>query len=273
MAVAGDKASRFGSADSDIRINKPVLLKAAFPRFMAVGDSAFFGSVITNQLKAPGAAVVTIRSLDPGVLEFRGETRKSVDVTAGGSAEVRFEASGKAIGRARVQMSVLLREEGDAFEEVVPVEVLVSPETVAAYGEARPDAKETITMPSDVVPGFGGLRLELSSTAMVGLGEGAQYLIDYPYGCAEQRSSRTLALMLSADLGDAFKLPGVNPADLKKRAQASVSELPKFQCPDGAFAFWPGSCQLTSPFLSSYVLHVLQTARAMSYEVPPEVLD
>src|SRR5262249_44252617 len=92
-------------------------------------------------------------------------------------------------------------------------------------------------------------------------------------GCAEQRSSRTLALMLSADLGDAFKLPDVNPADLKKRAQASVSELPKFQCPDGAFAFWPGSCQLTSPFLSSYVLHVLQTARAMSYEVPPEVLD
>jgi uncharacterized protein YfaS (alpha-2-macroglobulin family) len=273
MAVAGDRTSRFGAADSDIRINKPVLLKAAFPRFMAVGDSAFFGSVITNQLKEAGAAVVTMRSLDPGVLELRGEARKSVDMAAGGSAEVRFEAIGKAIGRARVQMSVRLRDEGDAFEDVVPVEVLVSPETVAAYGEARPDAREQIAMPSGAVPGFGGLRVELASTAMVGLGEGAQYLIDYPYGCAEQRSSRTLALLLSADLGEAFKLPGVKPADLKKTVQASVAELPRFQCPNGAFAYWPGACNLTSPVLTAYVLHVLQTARAMSYDVTSDVLD
>ena len=35
MAVAADKASRFGSGDSEIRINKPVTLKPAFPRFLA----------------------------------------------------------------------------------------------------------------------------------------------------------------------------------------------------------------------------------------------
>src|SRR5207248_5178918 len=115
MAVAGDKLSRFGSADNEIRINKPVLLRAAYPRFLAVGDSAFFGSVIANQLKDGGTAVATIRSLDPAVLEIRGEARKTVDVAAGGSAEVRFDAFGKSIGRARVQMSVRLREESDAF--------------------------------------------------------------------------------------------------------------------------------------------------------------
>ena len=51
MAVSGDKLSRFGAGESEIRINKPVLLRAAFPRFLALGDTAFFGSVITNQLK------------------------------------------------------------------------------------------------------------------------------------------------------------------------------------------------------------------------------
>src|SRR5262249_17401062 len=155
-------------------------LRAAYPRFLAVGDTAFFGSVVTSQLKEPGSAVVTIRSLDPAVLEIRGEPRKTIDVAAGGSAEVRFDAVGKAIGGARVQMSVKLRDEEDAFEDVVPVEVLVSPETVAAYGEARPDAREQFTMPEGMVPGFGGLRVQLASTAMVGLGEGAQYLLDYP---------------------------------------------------------------------------------------------
>ena len=40
MAVAGDRQSRFGSGDSEIRINKPVTLKPTFPRFLAVGDKA-----------------------------------------------------------------------------------------------------------------------------------------------------------------------------------------------------------------------------------------
>ena len=86
-------------------------------------------------------------------------------------------------------MTVKLANETDAFEDVIPVEVLVSPETVAAYGEAA-DTKaiEKLTLPKDVVPGFGGLHVEMSSTAMVGLGEGARYLVEYPYGCAEQRA-------------------------------------------------------------------------------------
>jgi uncharacterized protein YfaS (alpha-2-macroglobulin family) len=46
----------------------------------------------------------------------------------------------------------------------------------------------------------------------VGLGEGASYLVDYPYGCAEQRASATLALVLAADLGDAVSLAGIEPA-------------------------------------------------------------
>ena len=63
------------------------------------------------------------------------------------------------------------------------------------------------------MPGFGGLHVELSSTAMVGLGEGARYLVEYPYGCAEQKGSRALALLLAADLGDAFTLPGIDTGE------------------------------------------------------------
>jgi Bacterial Ig-like domain len=137
-------------------------------RFLAVGDTAFFGSVINSQLKEGGTAVVTVRSLDPGVLEIKGDLLQRFAMAAGGTAEVRFNAAAKSVGRARVQMTVRLRGESDAFEEVVPVEIPSSPETVAAYGEARPDAREKLNVPTGVVPGFSGLQLELSSTAMVG---------------------------------------------------------------------------------------------------------
>src|SRR5262249_6991866 len=133
MAVSGDKASRFGSGESEIRINKPVVLKPAFPRFLVRGDKAFFGSVVTSQLKQPGTAVVTMRSLDPEILQITGDGRQTVQVDAGGSTEVRFDVVARSIGRARVQTTVRIGSESDAYEDTIPVQVTVTPESVAAY--------------------------------------------------------------------------------------------------------------------------------------------
>ena len=69
----GRRSRRRGSArgDTEVRINKPLTLKPTFPRFLAVGDKALFGAVVTSQLKAAGDATVTIDSLDPAVLHVR----------------------------------------------------------------------------------------------------------------------------------------------------------------------------------------------------------
>ncbi len=272
MAVAGDKASRFGGGEREIRTSKPVLLRAAFPRFLALGDSARFGAVLHSQLKEKGTAIVTMRSLDPAVLEVVGDAKKTVPMAAGGATEVRFDLRARTVGRARVQMSAKLLGEADAFEESLPVEVLVSPEVVAAYGQARPEAHETLELPAGVVPTFGSLHVDTASTALVGLGEGARYLVEYPYGCAEQRSSTALALALAGELGDAFRLPGIDAAKVKDVAGATFKELEGFQCEDGGFAFWKGECRTESPYLTSYVTHVLQRGQSLGHPVPPAVL-
>jgi uncharacterized protein YfaS (alpha-2-macroglobulin family) len=275
MAVAGDRESRFGSGDTEVRTNKPVTITPAFPRFLSVGDSAYFGAVVGSQLPADGTAVVSMRSLDPRVLEITGNAEQQVAVTRGGSLEVRFSGAAKAIGRARVQMSVRIGNETDAFEDVIPVEVLASPETVAAYGDTAnaTTARETVTIPTGVVPGFGGLDVEVSSTAMVGLGEGARYLVEYPYGCAEQKASTSVALILAADLGDAFSLPGMDPKSMRPVAQRTLKELEKLQCESGGFAYWPGACWTTSPYLTAYVLDVFKTATDLKYDVDRGVRD
>ena len=72
-------------------------------------------------------------------------------------------------------------------------------------------------MPAGMLPGAGGLTVELASTALVGLGESARYLDEYPYECAEQKASRALALLLSSDLGGAFTLSGIEPERVPRR--------------------------------------------------------
>jgi uncharacterized protein YfaS (alpha-2-macroglobulin family) len=270
MAVAGDRASRFGHGDAEVRVNKPLTLKPAFPRFLAVGDHAYFGAVVTSQLPEPGEARITIRSLDTGLLEFGGAAEQTVTVPAGGSIEARFQAAARAIGRARVQMTVRIGEETDAFEDAIPIEVLVSPEVIAGHGQVageRANAVETLAVPENVVSGFGGLHVELSSSAMVGLGEGARYLVEYPYGCAEQKASRALALLLAADLGDAFRLPGMETSQMRSGVQRALKELERFQCGNGGFAYWPGQCHTTSAYLTAYLLHLFKTAADLKYDV------
>jgi hypothetical protein len=273
MAVAGDKASRFGWAQNEIRINKPVLLTQAFPRFLALGDKAYFGSVVHSQLKQGGKATITIHSLDPSIVEITGEPRATVDIAPEGSAEVRFNAMARAVGNARIQMGVTLNGESDAFEDVLPVRLLTPTESVAAYGEAKPTATEKLEIPRDVVPSVGGLHVELASTAMVGLAEAAQYLIDYPYGCAEQRASAAFSLMLTSDLGEAFALPGIDAKSARATAQRTIYELYKYQCGDGGFAFWAGECHTASPYLTSYIIHVLQRGEKLKYDVSKDVLS
>lgn len=273
MAVAADRASRFGSADTEVRTNKPLTLKPAFPRFMTVGDRAYFGAVVGSQLKSSGTATVTMKSLDPGVLELLGAAQQQLPLGPAGTIEVRFEARGKSIGRARVQMTARIGNENDAFEDTIPVEVQLSPETVAAYGEtATAVATEALSLPAGALPGFGGLSVELASTALVGLSEGARYLVEYPYGCAEQRSSKARALMLAADLGEAFSLSEMTPAQMRPAAQLTLAEIERFQCENGGFSFWPGNCFTVSPYLTAYLLQTLKTGADLKYSVNRDVL-
>ena len=272
MAVAADKQSRFGWAQNEIRINKPLMLTPAFPRFLAAGDKALFGGVVHNQAKTGGPATVTIKSLDPSVIAF-AEEKSTITVPPGGSAEVRFNAEAKSLGTARVQMRVTMGRENDAFEDVIPVRLLESPETAAAYGTASPTSTETLELPKNVLPGYGGMTVELASTAMVGLSEGARYLVEYPYGCGEQKSSRTLALMLVSELGQAFELPGIDAKRGKEYAQGGLRELADFQCASGGFSFWAGECTMVSPYLTANIVHVLHRGRTLGYTVDKDVLE
>jgi uncharacterized protein YfaS (alpha-2-macroglobulin family) len=273
MAVAADTASRFGSGDAEIRVARPIVLMPALPRFLTLGDRASIGAVISNTLVKGGDATVTIRSLDPGVLEVTGVATLPLALEAAGTAPARFGAIARSVGTARVQMTVRLGGASDAFELPVPVVAPARIETSAAFGEAADRATEKLSLPAGVVPGTGGLTVELSSTALVGLGEGARYLTEYQYTCAEQKASAALALVLAADLGTAFAMGRIAPADYRARAAEHLRDLPRYQCADGGFGYWPGGCLFGDAYLTSYVLHVMHVARGHGFPPDAEVVN
>jgi uncharacterized protein YfaS (alpha-2-macroglobulin family) len=272
MAVAGDAASRFGSAGHEISAAKPLTLLPAVPRFLTKGDEASFGATVTNNSHVAGDAVIEIASLDSAALTFGAVTRRTLHLAAGVSAPVRFDATARDPGAARVRMTVAMGQDTDAFEVTLPVTIPTRLTTVAAYGDTTSSASERIALPPGARLDTGGLRIDLSSSALVGLGESARYLDEYPYECGEQKASRALALLLAADLDAAFSL-GRNAAATRASAVDAVHQLSGYQCQDGGFTLWPGLCGTTSPYLTAYILHVIQAAGRLKLPVDAYALQ
>jgi len=116
------------------------------------------------------------------------------------------------------------------------------------------------------------LTIDWASTALVGLGTGAQYLVDYPYGCAEQKTSAALAFLLAADLGNAFSLGGIDPTDYRNRATRLLQDLPRFQCGNGGFGLWPTAC-FADPYLTAYVLYVMKIGQDLGVAPDQPVIE
>lgn len=270
MAVAGDDASRFGAGEAEIRVTKPLTLLPNFPRFLSVGDAATFGATVTNLTGKAGDAVVTIKSLTSS-LAF-ASTTKTIRLDAGASQEVRFDATTGPAGSPRVQMTVKMGSDDDAFETVLPVQAFTRIETTAAFGDTDSKASQPVELPKGVALDLGGLDVSLASTALVGLTESVRYLNDYGFLCTEQRASRAIGYMLAADLGSAFAIGQTTPAAYRSQAESLLKELRNAQCEDGGFALWPGRCSTMSPYLTSYVLHVMKVGESLGITNDPVVI-
>jgi uncharacterized protein YfaS (alpha-2-macroglobulin family) len=99
------------------------------------------------------------------------------------------------------------------------------------------------------------------------------YLVRYPYECAEQRSSRVLAIAALKDVLTAFKTKDLpSPAAMEASVRADVERLTQMQNGDGGFAFWERGYS-SEPYLSAYVTMALAKAQKKGFPVSPAVLE
>ncbi|HZF40227.1 MAG TPA: hypothetical protein VE715_15480, partial [Blastocatellia bacterium] len=127
--------------------------------------------------------------------------------------------------------------------------------------------------PSDAFKQFGGLEVTTSSTQLQALTDAVIYLTQYPYECAEQISSRVLAIAALRDVLGAFDAKGLPKADdLIAAVDRDLKRLQGMQNPNGGFGFWRRDSE-TWPYLSIHVAHSLQRAKEKGFNTPPEMLE
>ena len=270
MAVVNTQGSEFGCGETDLRVNKPLLLQPSMPRFVRVGDRFEPGVVVMNTTQKAKRVRVLTRA--EGVL-FQGKDTVEFTLPAGQSREIHHRAEAQRVGTAVFTFRALSEDDRDGLQWRIPVQVSRQRETVALYESLNDtQTQEKVAIPTDVYRDAGGLEFTAASTALVGLGGGISYLFEYPYGCLEQRLSRVLPMIVAKDLVEAFKFEVLKGKDYRDVVNRMLEEIPLFQRYDGGFAYWK-NVEGTSPYVSALAAYTLVRAQQNGYAISPRVLD
>lgn len=266
MAVAATRDDSFGKGRADFRVKKALLVKPAVPRFLRVGDRFEAGVVVHDG--GGGGGKVRVAASAEG-LSLKEPSVRHVELPEAGAVLVRFPFEARAEGTAEFTFKVEGGEHADAVRIKRPVHLPVVMETVATYGDTTSTSVEGIGTLDGVLGSTGGLKVRMSSTALVGMDRAVENLVRYPYGCAEQLTSRLVPMVALGEVVDTF---GLDLEMDEKRLADTVGQLQQMQHHSGGWGYFRGAgCPY--PWLSAYVLWGLHEASERGYAVDADVLE
>jgi alpha-2-macroglobulin len=264
MAVAAGGRDHFGSGEADILTNRKLMARPALPRTIRVGDELSASVIVSSKESVGGAVSVTLKASGIGML---GEKTQTASIVPGKSVEVRFPVKATAPGTATFEFEVDASGERDRVRVTREVQLPVVLDRVAAFGETDSAEAVTLTNMDKMRSDRGDLEIHVAPSALVGVSQGVDDLLQYPYGCAEQLTSRMLPLLALHDAAKDFGLPA-NGKDIVDQA---IPKVLAAQNGDGSFGFWDDS-RSGSPWLTAYVVLALENAKKQGHYVPADAL-
>ncbi|MEO0123123.1 MAG: Ig-like domain-containing protein [candidate division WOR-3 bacterium] len=269
MLVAQTRNSEFGSAESTFVVNLPFIVSGSIPRFCRAGDKFSAGVVLHNRTNQENNASVECNIEG---LKMLGGNKKSVKLLPNTSKEVLFDFIAEKTGNAVFKFNASMGNEKDALKLSIPIKSPPFIEAVATFSSTTDSALEGIIVPDNIYEDTGGLEILLSSSVLAGMKRGIEHLLDYPYGCLEQRLSRILPLIVGEEIINQFKLAPVTGKELRDSVQKVLDEVPQYQTYSGGFLYFKESWY-PCPYLSAYTMYVLKRASDAGYKIDSKVIE
>jgi len=282
MVVAVGENNTFGYGEEKTLVTQPFIIRPVLPRFARLGDEFQAGIAVTNLTAAEGAVKVRATLSKGSVVVTDGQAvKKGILLEPGESKTILYPLQARRAGESELEFvatfhgtfdGLEVQNESDAVQITLTVQDLVATETVVAVGETRERDSQKIKIDASVRKDTGGLNLRLASSSLTNIGEGAKYLVSYPYGCLEQTVSRLLALIQLQYLSDKYQFELNSVKDIDKVIAENIQKVLLLQNHDGGFKFWPGSSE-SSAYLAPYVAYLFNQCSKFERVIEPKFID
>ena len=263
MAVVWSKKG-VGQATADVLVRDPVVVTASLPRFMSPGDQSRLLLEIVHATGPSGRMGLDVSSNGLTL----GAVPSGFDLGDKARAVFAVPVTANSVGIQTIDVA-LTTPDGKVLKKTLTIPVQINDPAVVRVSRLDLKKGQSFTFDENVFAGLvaGSAKATMAVGPIARLNTpGVLAALDaYPYGCAEQITSKALPLLYFDEVAAAMNLPGAD--NIKLRIDQSIVELLSNQGSNGAFGLW-GPSNGGDMWLDTFVTDFLSRAKSRGYTVP-----
>ena len=261
VARAIDRETRAGEGRETRTVTMPLLVRLVLPRFYVEGDEGTAAAIVHNYTGEGKTVNVALTAEGAQII---GEPRQQVSIPAEGIVRLTWGVNATGPDQARIVVSA---DGGagaqDAMETLLPV-VPSGVENVDAWaGSSEGNVAETLLLPEEALPGSAELVVTVSPSLAGPIFEALDYLVRYPYGCAEQTMDGFLPSVIVVRTLERLDADRPEPEMLDRYVNFGLQKLIRYQHDDGGWHWW--EFDESDPYISAYIVYGLKIADEAGY--------
>lgn len=275
MAVAVD-GDQYGSAQRAVTVTSPLLLEANWPRFAAPGDAFQIPVKLFNSTAEPLSVQLNLKVDGPLSVSLPPETG-DITVPPNAPVTVWLPVRANGMGTSSVSLKAIsqTKDQGTLSSESVtslPVRPGLPLHSVTRTFKAAAGTPLEISVADELEPATSTASVHISPQPAVEFLPAVDSLLEYPYGCVEQTSSRLWALLTARDILSTREDKLGRQKLLDDMLSAGIHRLWSMQTRRGGLAYWPGSPD-DYPWGTVYAAEVLAEASQQGIPVDSQFKD
>ncbi len=291
IAIAHHEGARFGHSESELLVKKPLMLEPKFTRFAHQGDRFTAQVNVQNASDKTATWEITCatgagKETQAGLVD--GTAQQTVTLAPNESTILKYPVLIQDTGGVTISFSAkpislkdaeltpdLTASLSDAVEETFvshfPMPLLRQVKAIRIAANEPLDLRGQLS--KELQTATGSIELEFATSPLVEMSSAIDYLLQYPYGCAEQTSSSMMPWFAVKNLRPYVQVfQKKTDAEVDKAIAAGVGRLLSMQRPDGSFGYWPGATE-TNEWVTPYAGMALALASQNGGNVPPSALE
>ena len=269
MAVAYD-ADKVGHGQATVTIQDPVIVNFGLPRFLALNDTTHARLNLDNLSGPTGQATIKITS--QGNIRI-GNYPESVTLDAKKKQHITVDLTAMRLGNDTLKVEIVFPD-GSTYHHDWPIAVRSSQNyrNRTTVGFLKPTETLTLTDKlfdnidvhgASVILAFNGLP-DMKLLSVV------KDLQNFPFSCVEQVTSKLTPLIYLKDIAQHIAQKDNSITTPLETINRAIQHIINLQLPNGSYSMWDGETQ-SNPFITLYVIDVLQRAQMQGYDVPEYV--
>ncbi|MBN9345669.1 MAG: alpha-2-macroglobulin family protein [Devosia sp.] len=257
--------TQVGHAEADVFVRDPVVVTMSPPRFLRLDDTSRL-LVEVNNVSGPAGEYKVELITQTGLSTDAAETKFTLE--QGGRNSLNLGLTGTQIGNNDLKL-IITQPDGVTMvkELTLGVRAAASEMTTSELIPIGPG--ETVELSAvkldHLIMHSGQLTLAVGPIARLDVPELLLSLDRYPYGCAEQTTSRAMPLLYLNDVAQSIGMG--SDGEIDQRIKDAIASVLSKQNSAGSFGLW-GAYSSTDLWLDSFVTEFLLRAKDKGYAVP-----